>query len=79
MDNDAARIFAEGSCFRSKMKHIDCAQEWVKILRDKSICTPVRVGSKDNSADFFTKILEVAPFRRLRSKLMYHPDFAESH
>jgi len=79
MDNDAARIFAEGSCFRSKMKHIDCAQEWVKILRDKSICTPVRVDSKDNLADFFTKILDVATFRRLRSRLMYHPDLAESH
>ena len=39
IDNDAARIFAMDTCFRSRMKHIaiDCAQEWVRILRDKQI------------------------------------------
>ena len=26
MDNEAARIFAEGTCKKSKMKHIDCRQ-----------------------------------------------------
>ena len=35
IDNDAARIFANGTCCRSRMKHTDCAQEWVRILRDK--------------------------------------------
>ena len=73
IDNDAARIFAEGSCFRSKMKHIDCAQEWVRVLRDKDICTPVAVASKDNLADIFTKILSVATFKRLRAEIMYNP------
>ena len=33
IDNDAARIFANAmdTCFRSRMKHIDCAQEWVNV------------------------------------------------
>ena len=61
IDNDAARIFAMDtkSCFRSRMKHIDCAQEWVRILRDKDICLPSWVGTDDNLADIFTKILSV--------------------
>ena len=42
MDNEAARIFAEGTCKKSKMKHIDCAQEWVLILRDRDILIPVQ-------------------------------------
>ena len=73
MDNDAARIFADDSCFKSRMKHIDCRQEWVKILRDKEICTPARVDTKDNLADFLTKILGPADFVRLRNELMVDP------
>ena len=71
MDNSAAQVFAEGGCRRTKMKHIDCAQEWVKILRDRDIMTPVHVDTKENLADIFTKILEVGIFIYLRSKLMY--------
>jgi hypothetical protein len=71
MDNSAAQVFAEGGCRRTKMKHIDCAQEWVKILRDRNIMTPVHVDTKENLADIFTKILEVGIFIYLRSKLMY--------
>ena len=74
MDNDAAHIFADNSCFKSRMKHIDCRQEWVKILRDKSICIPVRVDTKDNLADIFTKILPIEDFIRLRDRLMYNPE-----
>ena len=73
MDNDAARIFADDSCFKSRMKHIDCRQEWVKVLRDRDICTPTRVDSKQNLADFLTKILEPQDFLRLREQLMYKP------
>ena len=69
IDNEAARIFDDGTCFKSKMKHIDDRQEWVKILRDKGICTPVQchVDTKDNLADIFTKILPVSEFTRLRN------------
>ena len=73
MDNAAAKIFAEGSAFKTKLKHIDCRQEWVKTLRDRNICVPVHVTSKNNWADLFTKILPVHDFKRLRDRIMYDP------
>ena len=45
MDNDAARCFAEDTVSKSKLKHIDARQEWVKILRDREIYTPVRYNN----------------------------------
>ena len=71
MDNDAARIFALGTCSNTRMKHIDCSQEWVRVLRDSNICTPTHVASADNLADIFTKILDIDTFTRLRSRLMH--------
>jgi hypothetical protein len=71
MDNAAAECFAKGTAFKSKLKHIDCRQEWVKLLRDRNICTPVHVDTKDNLADFFTKILLPQDFERLRERIMY--------
>jgi hypothetical protein len=73
MDNEAAICFTKDSCFKSKLKHIDCRQEWVKILRDHDICTPVHVPSIDNLADLFTKILPVEVFERLRDQMICHP------
>ena len=32
MDNAAAKYFAKSTAFRTKLKHIDCRQEWVKVL-----------------------------------------------
>ena len=58
------------TCFRSRMKHIDCAQEWVRILRDKQICLPSHVNTDDNLADIFTKILSVEKFRIMRGRIM---------
>ena len=74
MDNAAAQCFAEDSCFKSELKHIDCRQEWVKILRDRDICIPVHVDTRDNLADIFTKILPVQVFERFRNRLMFNPD-----
>ena len=71
MDNSEAECFALGTAFKSKLKHIDCRQEWVRVLRDRKICIPVHVDSKDNLADMFTKILPAHDFERLRSKIMY--------
>ena len=73
MDNAAAKAFADDSCFKSKLKHIDTRQCWVKLLRDKNICKPTYVPSSDNLADIFTKILPTDVFLRLRSYLMYDP------
>ena len=70
LDNKAAQIFAEGTCKKSKMKHIDCSQEWVKVLRDREILIPVHVDTKENLADIFTKILDIQTFVYMRSRLM---------
>ena len=53
------------------MKHIDCRQWWVKMLRDKSLVIPVHVESALNVADLFTKILDRGTFERLRDMIMY--------
>ena len=71
MDNSAAEKFALGTAFKSKLKHIDCRQEWVRMLRDRNICTPVHVDTKLNLADLFTKLLPACDFERLRSLIMY--------
>ena len=74
VDNQAAEVFINDTAFKSKLKHIDCRQEWVKTLRDKSIMTPVHVDSKDNLADLFTKILNSETFTRIRDTIMHpHP------
>ena len=74
MDNEAAKCFAEDTVSKSKLKHIDARQEWVKILRDREICTPVHVDSADNLADIFTKILSVETFEWLRDQLLWDPN-----
>ena len=71
IDNAAAKVFADNSSFKSKLKHIDCRQHWVKTLRDKNICRTEHVPSKENIADLFTKILNVEKFEYLRNKIMY--------
>ncbi len=62
------------SFLADKLKHIDCRQEWVKMLRDRRICIPTHVDSEFNKADIFTKILCSPVFKRLRDYLMYDPD-----
>lgn len=74
MDNAAAQIFAEGSAYKTRLKHIDCRQEWVKTLRDRSIMIPQHVDTKNNLADLFTKILTAPDFERLRDRIMYNPN-----
>ena len=71
MDNEAAKVFAQHSAQRSKLKHIDARQEWVKTLRNRDICIPAHIPSKDNLADLFTKILPPATFTLLRDQVLY--------
>ena len=70
MDNEAARIFCSGNAQKTKLKHIDCRQHWVRILRDKGIMKPAHVPTSENLADLFTKILPPVTFLRLRDLLM---------
>ena len=51
------------------MKHTDCRQHWVRCLRDRGICTPAHVDTKENLADLFTNILEPAMFEGLRDQV----------
>ena len=70
VDNAAAIAFSKGQVRRTKLKHIDVRQAWVQALRDDGICTLVKVGTDDNLADFFTKILDVHKFTKLRDRMM---------
>ena len=56
MDNAAAEVFTNNTASKTRLKHIDCRQEWVKMLRNKSLVKPLHVPSEDNLADIFTKI-----------------------
>ena len=71
VDNEAAKIFMEGNAKRSKLRHIDCRQEWVKIIRDRSVCIPIHVASEDNLADIFTKILNDKIFEEIRDQILF--------
>ena len=70
IDNEAARIFANNSASKSKLKHIDCRQEWVQTLRNSKIVKFAHVDTKDNIADLFTKILPKDTFILLRDQCM---------
>ena len=70
IDNTAAMAFANGRVRRSKLKHIDVRQEWVQALRDHSVVKTEYVNTKENLADFFTKILDNDTFVRLRDDMM---------
>ena len=70
MDNSAAKVFCENSAQKTKLKHIDCRQEWVRTLREKSIMAPAYVPSDQNIADILTKILGPQVFTTLRDMCM---------
>ena len=57
MDDDTARIFGLGTAHKTKLKHTDCRQEWVRILGNRDLMTPVHdiVDTEKNNADIFTK------------------------
>ena len=73
MDNTTAEAFSKGTVKRSKLKHIDCPQEWVKTLHDKNVMVAVHVNTNDNLADLFTKILSASKLVERREQMMYDP------
>jgi hypothetical protein len=70
MDNTTAEAFANKSAFKSKLKHIDARQEWVRTLRNKDVLIPKHVDTQSNVADIFTKILAPSTFIKLRDMVM---------
>ena len=70
IDNEAAIAFIYDRVSRSKLRHIDCRQQWVVSLRDQSIMLAIHVPSKYNKADLGTKIHAYPTFTFLRSMIM---------
>ena len=70
VDNSTCLAFSKDQVQRSKLRHIDCRQEWVLALRDADVVRLEWVESASNFADLFTKILEAETFLRLRDQLM---------
>ena len=73
MDNSTAECFVNNSAFKSKLKHIDVRQHWVRVLRDKNIIIPQHVNTKANLADLFTKVLDRETFYTLSRQLLCFP------
>ena len=63
---------------RTKLKHIDARQEWVKMIRDKQLLRMIKVDTKSNVADLGTKILGKFTFQKLRGMLMYDLEYLRS-
>ena len=55
---------------RSARVRLDVRQAWVEAVRDSNVCVLEKVGTSDNLADFFTKILEHTRFEDLRDRMM---------
>ena len=72
MDNTTAtaKAFCDETVKSSKLKHIDCRQEWCKMIRNKNIVIAEYVESEGNLADILTKILEPGIFLYLRDIMM---------
>ena len=72
VDNMAAIAFSKQAQFsgRSKLRHVDCRQQWLQVLRDSNIVKCVHVSSEFNKADIFTKALDTDTFVRLRDTML---------
>ena len=71
VDNAAAVAFGGGNCRRSKLRHIDVRQQWVTQLRNAEVCKLVKVDTKVNLADPFTKMFTSDEHARLREMYMF--------
>lgn len=71
VDNSTAKAFADDSVLKTKLKHIDCRQEWVRILRDHRLFRLIHCPTDNNVADLGTKILATGIFIRLREMIMF--------
>ena len=69
-DATVAIAFSGGTSGRSRMKHIDQRQAWVRQLRDAELTKAIKVDTEDNLADLFTKILKGVSFTVLRDRFM---------
>ena len=61
VDNAACLAFSKDQVQRSKLRHIDCRQEWVQALRDANVVSLEHVDSKNNFADLQIMVFEPIP------------------
>ena len=73
VDNMAALAFSKQTSHsgRSKLRHIDCRLQWLKVLRDSNLIQCVHVSTEHNVADLFTKALDTPTFTRHRDSIMF--------
>ena len=69
-DSTVAEAFMSNTCLKTRMKHIDVRQNWVKLIRNASIAKAIHCSSAQNKADWLTKILSKSIFLGFRSYFM---------
>ena len=69
-DASVALAFMANTGNRSRMRHIDVRQEWVKSLRDSDQIVGVKIGTDFNLADIGTKLLLTGTFTSFRDQLL---------
>ena len=75
VDNEQARVFADGNCLQSQLRGvIDMRAEWVKELRDKQLVKVVHINTEKNKADLLTKCLPNYKFQK-QLKAISHNQF----
>jgi hypothetical protein len=79
VDNSTAVAFAGKSVKRTRLRHIDTRQWWVRAVRDKKLCTVQHIPTALNLSDFFTKGLARVPFVNFRDQLMTTPPLGTLH
>ena len=70
VDNTTAVAYANGTVKRSKIRHIDAQQDWVRAMHNDRICKLWKVDTKENESDLLTKIHEADQFERLHNRCM---------
>ena len=77
IDANAALGFLNNTGGPSKMKHLDIRKDWIQQIRDRDLVKFVKVPTKDNKADFMTKLQNRVEFNRLYKQLAYAPDTSD--
>ena len=72
VDSTAAQGFIDSTDKCTKIKMIDMREEWVELLRNRTLLQTAKVAGPDNEADFFTKPLPPKHFFRIRDVIMNH-------
>ena len=69
-DNKASITFAYGQILTERTRHIHLKDQFVRQLVRSGNVDVEYIKSEDNLADFFTKILPLAAYRKLRDLIM---------